>query len=479
MPHSSYLTPRLALLVIPVAIAAASMSAVSTAAVSPPKRAHAASSYVRLLVKFRPHSSPRALKRTLGALGARREGTLRHLRVVVVRVPRRNAAALVSRLARSRAVKHVERNHVSMRITDAGVTQDTPTDPLWGMQWGAALTEAPTAWAVTKGSASVVVAVLDTGVDLSHPDLQGALVPGYDFVNEDADPSDDNGHGTGIAGIVAARAGNGLGGAGFCPRCSVMPVKVVSAAGWASDVDVAPGITWAVDHGANVISMSFGGTYSSTIASAIDYATARGVLVVAAAGNNGNSNSFYPAANTGVLSVAGTQPDDQLYSWSNYGPWVSVAAPGCDLTTIRGGQYGEFCGTSASAPVVSGLAGLAMSYSPSSSAQAIKLAITSSARTVSGVTNGRVNVANTLAALGATFLPAPPAPASLPAAPTVTAVASSPAGAAQLAARHPSGVRSAVPGRRIVRFPHKALRHGWRTSRSVHHLRLELLRRGR
>jgi subtilisin family serine protease len=434
---------------------------------------------VRLLVKLRPHSSPRALRRTLGGLGATRIGTLRHLRVVVLRVPRRNAAALVSRLARSRAVKRVERNHVSMRITDTGLIQDTPTDPLWGMQWGAALTEAPTAWAVTKGSANVVVAVLDTGVDLSQPDLQGALVPGYDFVNKDADPSDDNGHGTGIAGIVAARAGNGLGGAGFCPKCSVMPVKVVSAAGSASDVEVAPGITWAVDHGANVINMSFGGTFSSTIASAIDYATAKGVLVVAAAGNNGNSNSFYPAADAGVLSVAGTQPNDELYPWSNRGPWVSVAAPGCDITTLRGGQYGEFCGTSASAPVVCGLAALAMSYSRSSSAEAIRLAITSSARAVGGVTNGRVNVANTLAALGATFLPAPPTPVSLPPASPVTAVASPSNGAAQLAAHHSSEVRTAVPGRRVVRFPHKALRHGWRTSRSVHHLRLELLRRGR
>jgi subtilisin family serine protease len=479
MPHASYLTSRLALLVIPVAIAAADMSAVSTAAGSPPKRAHPTSGYVRLLVKLRPHSSPRALKRTLGALGATREGTLRHLRVVVVRVPRRNAAALVSRLARSRAVKHVERNHVSMRVAGAGLVQDTPTDPLWGMQWGAALTDAPTAWAVAKGSANVVVAVLDTGVDLSQPDLQGALVPGYDFVNEDADPSDDNGHGTGIAGIVAARAGNGLGGAGFCPRCSVMPVKVVSAAGWASDVDVAPGITWAVDHGANVINMSFGGTYSSTIASAIDYATARGVLVVAAAGNNGNSSSFYPAADAGVLSVAGTQSDDSLYPWSNYGSWVSVAAPGCDLTTIRGGQYGEFCGTSASAPVVSGLAALAMSYSPSSSAEAIKLAITSGGRTVGGVTNGRVDFANTLAALGATFLPAPPAPPPSPVAPSSPTAVAGPTGGATQSAAPPARVREAVPGRRIVRFPHATLRHGWRTSRSARHLRLELLRRGR
>jgi subtilisin family serine protease len=119
---------------------------------------------------------------------------------------------------------------------------------------------------------------------------------------------------------VAARAGNGLGGAGVCPRCSIMPVKVVGADGTATEADVAPGITWAADHGANVINLSFGGTYSSTIADAIAYATRKGVLVVAAAGNNGNASAFYPAADPGVLGVAATQPDDQLYSWSNYAP---------------------------------------------------------------------------------------------------------------------------------------------------------------
>jgi subtilisin family serine protease len=257
-----------------------------------------------------------------------------------------------------------------------------------------------------------------------------------------------------------------------------MPVKVLEG-GSGSTADIAAGIRWAVDHGANVINMSFGGTYSSTIASAIDYATARGVLVVAAAGNNGNSSSFYPAADAGVLSVAGTQSDDSLYPWSNYGSWVSVAAPGCDLTTIRGGQYGEFCGTSASAPVVSGLAALAMSYSPSSSAEAIKLAITSSGRTVGGVTNGRVDFANTLAALGATFLPAPPAPPPSPVAPSSPTAVAGPSGGATQSAAPPARVREAVPGRRIVRFPHATLRHGWRTSRSARHLRLELLRRGR
>ncbi len=474
MPLSSCLYSRLALLVIPAAIAAASMQAVPTAAGSSPKHADSASRYVGVLVKLRPHSSPRSLGRALGRLGARRERTLRHLRVVVVRVPRRNAAALISRLAHSRAVKYVERDHVAMRITASNVVQETPTDPLWGLQWGAALTQAPTAWAVTKGSASVVVAVLDTGVDLSQPDLQGAFVPGYDFVNNDADPSDDHGHGTGIAGIVAARAGNGLGGSGFCPRCSIMPVKVVGADGTATGANVALGITWATDHGANVINISLGGTFGPTVADAINYAISKGALVVAAAGNNGNSNAFYPAADAGVLSVAATQPNDQLYSWSNYGAWVSVAAPGCDLTTARGGQYAEFCGTSASTPVVSGLAALAMSYSPTSSAEEIKLAITSSAHAVAGVSYGRVDVAGTLAALGATFALAP-APAPSPVAPSATVSSNSPDNSGSAGAS--LGVREAVPGRRVVKAPHRTLRRGWRTARSVRHVQLELLRR--
>jgi subtilisin family serine protease len=159
------------------------------------------------------------------------------------------------------------------------------------------------------------------------------------------------------------------------------------------------------------------------VAGAVSYARSRGLLVVAAAGNNGNSNPFYPAANPGVLSVAATQPNDLLYSWSNHGDWVAVAAPGCDLATFRGATYGEFCGTSASTPVVSGLAALAMSYAPGASADAIKQAITSSAHRVGGVTYGRVDFAGTLAALGATFPTARPS-ATAPSVPVASSVAS-------------------------------------------------------
>lgn len=480
MPQFSCPHRRLALLAALVA-ATAGVQAAPAGAESSRRQAEPASRSVRLLVKLRPHSTFRSFGRALAAAGARRERTLRHLRVVVVRVPRRNAAALMSRLAHARAVKHVGRDRVVMRLTASDWVQDVPTDPLWGMQWGASLTRAPTAWAVTKGSPSVVVAVLDTGVDSTQPDLQGAFVPGYDFVNNDADPSDDHGHGTGTAGIVAARAGNGLGGAGFCPRCSIMPVKVVRADGTATEADVAPGITWAVDHGANVINLSFGGTYSSTIADAITYATHKGVLVVAAAGNNGNSNAFYPAADPGVLGVAATQPDDQLYSWSNYGAWVPFAAPGCDLTTTLDAGYAEVCGTSASTPVVSGLAALAMSFSPTSSVAAVTQAIASSAHAVQGVSAGRVDVAGTLAALGATFLPAPP-PAPIPTSATSAGAhaVTSPQPTAATSSPHAfTAAREAVPGRHVIRNPHRTLRRGWHAKRSVRHVRLTLLRRKR
>jgi Subtilase family len=388
---------RLSLFVALPAILVASVSGATVAA----RRAVPAAGNVRLIVAADRRGETRVILQQAEALGAKPVRLLGGPRLIALRVPRREARLAGRRLAKLSGVRFVERNRALMRTT--GFVQAVPTDPLWPKQWGPALIGAPAAWSLTMGSPHVVIAMIDTGVDSSQPDLRGALVSGYNFVDGNNDPSDDNGHGTRTAGIVAARVDNGVGISGVCPRCSVMPVKVVDKNGSATWLNVASGITWAADHGANIISLSLGGGPSDTVAAAVRYAQSKGVLVVAAAGNNGNSQPFYPAAYPGVLSVGGTEKDGQLYPWSNRGSWVAVAAPGCDTTTFVGSRFGRFCGTSASAPVVAGLAGLALSYSPTSSAEEIERAIVFSAHHIAGVAGGRVDAAGTLAKLGATF----------------------------------------------------------------------------
>jgi len=288
-----------------------------------------------------------------------------------------------------------------------------PNDPLWSSSWSLTKTNATAAWSLTTGASETVVAVLDTGVDLSHPDLQGSFVQGYDVVNRDDDPSDDHGHGTMVAGVVAARANNGIGGVGACSRCSVMPVKVIAGNGSGNAADVAEGILWAADHGARVLNMSFvlSGPDES-VAQAIEYARGRGIVVVAAAGNAGTADVTFPAAYPGVVSVAGTDTADARYEWSSYGGWVRLAAPGCNLTTTPGAGYGDFCGTSSATALVSGVAGLVRSFAPDLSPDAIEQALSASALRVGDfVSAGRVDagavVDSLKAARAVTASPAP------------------------------------------------------------------------
>ncbi|MGB2953668.1 MAG: S8 family peptidase [Gaiellaceae bacterium] len=396
----------------PVAIALAATFAPHAAA----SRGH--SDQTKLVIGFRHGVTASDVRRLLGSVV--RVKTIVHLRAAVLRAPSADARAAIERLRRAGLLAYAEPDRILVRVAQDPYVQAVPTDPLWPQQWGAAKLEGPAAWAVTNGSSKTIVAVLDTGVDFGQPDLQGAFVPGYDFVNGDSDPSDDQGHGTSVAGLVAARANNGIGVAGLCPQCSVMPVKVIGSDGTGLTSTVAEGMTWAVDHGARVINVSLGGTDSSDVLGrAVQYAQDHGVLVVAAAGNNGSSTPFYPAAYPGVLSVAGSDENDQLYSWSDSGSWVDVAAPGCDMATLRGGGFGNFCGTSASTPVVSGLAGLAFSFAPTATAAAVAHAIESTAVAESGVAFGRVDAALTLRALGAVLhtAQAAPVPVTAPAGP--------------------------------------------------------------
>ena len=289
-----------------------------------------------------------------------------------------------------------------------------PNDPLWRDSWSLTKVRAPAAWKVTRGTAEIVVAVLDTGVDRSHPDLQGALVEGWDAVNEDADPSDDHGHGTLVAGVVAARSNNGIGGVGACSRCSVMPVKVIGANGSGTAADIAEGIVWAADHGARVINMSFVMTgRDEEVASALEHARSKGALIVAAAGNSGSADVTFPASEPGVVSVTGTDAADDRYSWANFGSWVTLAAPGCSPSTKAGGGYADFCGTSSAAAFASGIAALARSASVNAPTEQIVAAMASGAVRVGDfVATGRVDAAATTGTLSVSCCP--PAPADSP-----------------------------------------------------------------
>jgi subtilisin family serine protease len=275
----------------------------------------------------------------------------------------------------------------------------TPDDEDWPQQWGLRVVGLPQAWAVTQGSKQVIVAVLDTGVDSDHADLRKALVPGYDFVNSDSDPTDDHGHGTAVAGIVAARANNRDGIAGVCWNCSIMPVKVLDSAGVGGVSLIAAGIVWAVDHGARVINLSLGGPATlQGLTDAIAYAAGKRVAVVAAAGNDGTNGLVYPAADPLALSVAATTSSDRRYPWSNFGSWVRVAAPGCNIAPLRAGGEGIFCGTSSATPVVAGLVALAYSVNPAASSAEVEHALESSAVPLPATTRyGRVSAPGALA----------------------------------------------------------------------------------
>jgi len=283
-----------------------------------------------------------------------------------------------------------------------------PNDEYLPTQWSVTKTRAEQAWDLSVGSPQVVVGVLDTGVDPGQVDLRGKLVAGYDYVNNDQDPSDDNGHGTAVAGIVAANSDNQIGVAGFCWACRLMPVKVLGADGTGFASGLAQGIIWATDHGARVLNLSLGGLVEdATLAAAAQYAWLHGVLIVAAAGNEGGLTLDYPAALPNVLSVGASDSNDRLYDFSNRG--ARVAAPGENSTTARGGGYVSFLGTSSAAPVVSGIAALAFSLVPQATSAQVERAIETTAVPIPGVASGRVDAYGTLHALAPDLAPTAPA----------------------------------------------------------------------
>ncbi|MGM7702789.1 S8 family peptidase [Pseudalkalibacillus sp. Hm43] len=281
-------------------------------------------------------------------------------------------------------------------------TQLTPNDPLFNQQWGLLKINSTRAWNVTRGSSLLKIAILDTGVNAGHPDLNEKMALNVNF-STSSTSQDINGHGTHVAGIAAAVTRNGIGIAGLAINPKILNIKVLDDSGSGSFSDVAKGIVNATDNGAKVINMSLGGpSFSNTVQSAVQYADSNGVIQVAAAGNDNADDLFYPAAYPEVISVAALDRDNTKASFSNFGSaWVDVAAPGIDIlstlptTTNMMGQtdYGYLSGTSQAAPFVSGLAALMASLEPDASK--VRNAIETTTVPVPGsgtlYQNGRIN----------------------------------------------------------------------------------------
>ena len=242
----------------------------------------------------------------------------------------------------------------------------TPNDPYYGpYQWNLPKIRAPQAWDVVTGTAGVWIAIVDTGVDYTHPDLVSSrLWLGWDFANSDNNPMDDEGHGTHVAGIAGANTNNNRGVAGVCWGCGLLAVKVLGADGSGLTSWVADGIQYAAYWGAafgkrTVINLSLGSPDpSSLLADAVAYAQGKGALIVAAAGNDGVNELFYPAAYPGVIGVAATDSSDQRASFSNSGSHVDIAAPGVSILSTEWSWYYYKSGTSMATPHVAGVAGL-------------------------------------------------------------------------------------------------------------------------
>jgi subtilisin family serine protease len=305
----------------------------------------------------------------LSAVGAHLTGKIDQLDLAQVSM----RPSALPQLLSSPGIEWAERESVSH-------TLGKPNDPLISEQWAPQKIGVFNAWRTEKGTKSTIVAVVDTGVDPSHPDLQNRLLPGYDFVNADQDPSDDHGHGTHVAGIIAARPDNRTGISGMSWGARILPLKACDSQGACGNFEVTAAIVRAIQEKAQVVNLSLGAPGESCPREfdlAAQLAQRQNVLLVAAAGNSaqeGNPTS-YPAACDGYVAVGATSPTDEWATFSEHGDYVDVAAPGVMiLSTVPPALlmqddpstpgYGFADGTSMATPHVAGLAALLFSQHP-------------------------------------------------------------------------------------------------------------------
>lgn len=340
-----------------VALAAAMLPHPGGAQAAPPERSAAGPwAKGRVLVMPNPGLSEAELGKIVGPEGGKAR-KLTDSGLYVVELPgNASEKAVAARLAHNPHLKFAELD----QAVDAAFV---PNDPYLGSQWHTARINAPAAWDLATGT-GVTIAIADTGVEATHPDLADRLVAGYNFHDSNTNTSPVTGHGTWVSGAAAATLNNGQGVAAVAGGARIMPLRVTDTTGYGYWSEIASAITYAADRGARVISLSFETLLpSSAVMNAAAYMKSKNGLVVIAAGNSGADPGY--ARNSNVIAVSATERDDTLASFSSYGSYVTIAAPGRDVyTTGLNGTYTLGYGTSFSAPIVAGTVALMMAANP-------------------------------------------------------------------------------------------------------------------
>lgn len=311
----------------------------------------------RLLVQPRPGLPEAEFDKIVKQHGGKQVGKIEGIDVRVIQLPPQASEKAVAALLKNN--KHLKFAERDVLLKPGATANDT----YFGSAWHLAKIGAPAAWDISQG-ANVTVAILDSGVDAAHPDLASKLVPGWNFFDNNSNTSDVYGHGTMVAGAAAATSNNAAGVASVAGGASIMPIRVTDTAGMGYLSHMASGITWAADRGAKVANLSFAGVGGfATVQSAAQYMKNKGGVVVTAAGNYGTVETF--AASDSNIVVSTTDSNDVKASWSSYGEFVDVAAPGTGIwTTTRGGGYSAVSGTSVASPVTAGVVALMMAANP-------------------------------------------------------------------------------------------------------------------
>jgi subtilisin family serine protease len=330
--------------------------------------------------------------------GAAQVGAIEKIDIRILHIPEAHLEAVLAAMQKNPNLEFAEPDYL--------VEPDlVPNDTYYPSQWHLQKVQAPQAWDLTTGSNTITIAILDTGVEPTHPDLAGKLVSGWNFYDNNSDTSDQLGHGTAVAGAAAAISDNTNGVASLAWGCLIMPIRITDTNGNTALSTIATALSWAADHGARVANLSYSVSWSSTVKSAAQYFMSKGGLTTISSGNDGK---FYTwADNPYVLTVTATDSTDVITTWSTTGDNIDICAPGVNvLTTATGGRYGNASGTSFSAPIVAGVAALVLSINPSLTGTQLRTLLEQSADDLgpvgwdTGYGYGRVNAYKAVLAAG-------------------------------------------------------------------------------